>query len=200
MGCFGSKDKLSKEDMDFLKSHTRYDEATIKEWYKGFKVSTMPSMRYLFLFFMISLATGRLTGFIYRWFAFIADTCPLRRWRRDQSWISFVWPGFVHFRAYWITACDTSLAGSAVSLAGIVLRWTDLEWNFPAGKMVRYSWINLHTLKWSYVQPIFALWKGHTLSKKYICYSINQEKIFFSFPIENNTSLIVDFEIAIEPL
>lgn len=39
MGCFGSKDKLSKEDMDFLKSHTRYDEATIKEWYKGFKVS-----------------------------------------------------------------------------------------------------------------------------------------------------------------
>lgn len=38
MGCFGSKDKLSKEDMDFLKSHTRYDEATIKEWYKGFKV------------------------------------------------------------------------------------------------------------------------------------------------------------------
>jgi hypothetical protein len=41
MGCFGSKDKLSKEDMDFLKSHTRYDEATIKEWYKGFKVSTI---------------------------------------------------------------------------------------------------------------------------------------------------------------
>ena len=41
MGCFSSKDKLSKEDMDFLKSHTRYDESTIKEWYKGFKVSSM---------------------------------------------------------------------------------------------------------------------------------------------------------------
>lgn len=39
MGCFASKDKLAKEDLDFLKSHTRYDEATIKEWYKGFKVS-----------------------------------------------------------------------------------------------------------------------------------------------------------------
>lgn len=39
MGCFGSKDRLSKEDMDFLKTHTRYDETTIKEWYKGFKVS-----------------------------------------------------------------------------------------------------------------------------------------------------------------
>ncbi|KAM8707548.1 hypothetical protein ACLKA7_005091 [Drosophila subpalustris] len=23
--------------MEFLKTHTRYDEATIKEWYKGFK-------------------------------------------------------------------------------------------------------------------------------------------------------------------
>uniref|UniRef100_A0A1B0DPE9 Uncharacterized protein n=1 Tax=Phlebotomus papatasi TaxID=29031 RepID=A0A1B0DPE9_PHLPP len=37
MGCLGSKDRLTKEDMEFLKSHTRYDEATIKEWYKGFK-------------------------------------------------------------------------------------------------------------------------------------------------------------------
>lgn len=44
MGCFGSKDKLSKEDMDFLKSHTRYDETTIKEWYKGFKVIGAPSL------------------------------------------------------------------------------------------------------------------------------------------------------------
>lgn len=39
MGCLGSKDRLTKEDMEFLKTHTRYDEATIKEWYKGFKVS-----------------------------------------------------------------------------------------------------------------------------------------------------------------
>lgn len=38
MGCLGSKDRLTKEDMEFLKSHTRYDETTIKEWYKGFKV------------------------------------------------------------------------------------------------------------------------------------------------------------------
>lgn len=45
MGCFGSKDKLSKEDMDFLKSHTRYDETTIKEWYKGFKVNISVASR-----------------------------------------------------------------------------------------------------------------------------------------------------------
>lgn len=40
MGCLESKEKLSKEDMDYLKSNTRYDEPTIKEWYKGFKVSS----------------------------------------------------------------------------------------------------------------------------------------------------------------
>lgn len=46
MGCLGSKDRLTKEDMEFLKSHTRYDEATIKEWYKGFKVKRF------FIFFL----------------------------------------------------------------------------------------------------------------------------------------------------
>lgn len=51
MGCFGSKDRLSKEDMDFLKSHTRYDETTIKEWYKGFKV--IASAVYLIIIIII---------------------------------------------------------------------------------------------------------------------------------------------------
>jgi len=37
MGCFGSKSKLSKEDLEFLKTHTKYDEQTIKGWYKGFR-------------------------------------------------------------------------------------------------------------------------------------------------------------------
>merc|ERR1711990_103524 len=30
-------DRLSKEDLEFLRSNTRYDEGTINEWYKGFK-------------------------------------------------------------------------------------------------------------------------------------------------------------------
>ena len=37
MGCIKSKQGLSQEDLEFLKSHTRYNEQTIKEWYKGFK-------------------------------------------------------------------------------------------------------------------------------------------------------------------
>ena len=39
MGQKGSKgsDRLTKQDLEFLKTSTRYDENTIKEWYKGFK-------------------------------------------------------------------------------------------------------------------------------------------------------------------
>ena len=38
MGNKSSKgDRLSKDDLDFLKANTHYDEGTIQEWYKGFK-------------------------------------------------------------------------------------------------------------------------------------------------------------------
>ena len=37
MGNKSSKDRLSKEEIDFLKTNTHYDEDTINEWYKGFK-------------------------------------------------------------------------------------------------------------------------------------------------------------------
>ena len=37
MGAKGSKDKLSKQDLEFLKTNTHYDENTINEWYRGFK-------------------------------------------------------------------------------------------------------------------------------------------------------------------
>ena len=36
MGAQSSKDRLSKADVEFLKTSTRYDEDTIQEWYKGF--------------------------------------------------------------------------------------------------------------------------------------------------------------------
>ena len=37
MGQKESKERLSKHDLEFLKTSTRYDEDTIKEWYRGFK-------------------------------------------------------------------------------------------------------------------------------------------------------------------
>jgi len=36
MGANGSKDRLSKGDMEFLMMNTRYDEKTIQEWHRGF--------------------------------------------------------------------------------------------------------------------------------------------------------------------
>ncbi|KAL3106745.1 hypothetical protein niasHT_012010 [Heterodera trifolii] len=36
MGLKGSKPKLSKEDLEFLKKNTNFTEEQIKEWYKGF--------------------------------------------------------------------------------------------------------------------------------------------------------------------
>lgn len=41
MGLKGSKPKLSKEDLEFLKKNTNFTEEQIKEWYKGFVVSTL---------------------------------------------------------------------------------------------------------------------------------------------------------------
>ena len=36
MGQKNSVGRLSKQDVDFLRVNTRYDETTIQEWYKGF--------------------------------------------------------------------------------------------------------------------------------------------------------------------
>jgi len=38
MGNQSGKERLSKADVEFLKTNTRYDEDTIQEWYKGFMV------------------------------------------------------------------------------------------------------------------------------------------------------------------
>lgn len=57
MGCFGSKQKISKVDLEYLKKHTRYDEATIKEWFKGFRVSSKSLLiKLVRLYFYRSLA------------------------------------------------------------------------------------------------------------------------------------------------
>merc|ERR1711892_11661 len=37
MGAKASRDKISKEDLEFLVTNTHYTEDTIREWYKGFK-------------------------------------------------------------------------------------------------------------------------------------------------------------------
>ena len=44
MGAQGSKDRLSKADVEFLMMNTRYDENTIQDLYKGF-MSDCPNGR-----------------------------------------------------------------------------------------------------------------------------------------------------------
>lgn len=63
MGCFVSKDKLTKEDMDFLKTNTSYDETTIKEWYKGFKVGNL-MYSYTNLYNKFDIKNSRPNGFL----------------------------------------------------------------------------------------------------------------------------------------
>jgi hypothetical protein len=53
MGLKGSKPKLSKEDLEFLKKNTNFTEEQIKEWYKGFVVSFLAQLQ----FCIIQLAT-----------------------------------------------------------------------------------------------------------------------------------------------
>lgn len=43
MGGGGSK-KLSKEDMDFLVDNTNFTKQQIKQWYKGFMVSSAAAL------------------------------------------------------------------------------------------------------------------------------------------------------------
>ena len=38
MGCFGSKYKLSKQDLEFLLENTEFNKQQIDVWYAGFKV------------------------------------------------------------------------------------------------------------------------------------------------------------------
>ena len=37
MGAKSSRERLSKEDLEFLARNTRYEEDTIMEWYRGFR-------------------------------------------------------------------------------------------------------------------------------------------------------------------
>ena len=45
MGAQSSKDRLSKAEVEFFIVNTRYDENTIKKWYKGFMADTTAYMK-----------------------------------------------------------------------------------------------------------------------------------------------------------
>ena len=98
MGCIKSKQGLSQEDLDFLKSHTRYDENTIKEWYKGFKQDcpngrlTPPKFVDMYKLFFPSGNAEQFCDHVFRTF----DT--------DKN-------GFIDFREF-LLAIDVTSAGT----------------------------------------------------------------------------------------
>jgi len=49
MGGSGSKQKLSKEDMDFLMENTNFTKKQIKAWYSGFMVNHRLSVSFYLL-------------------------------------------------------------------------------------------------------------------------------------------------------
>jgi len=51
MGGSGSKQKLSKEDLDFLMENTNFTKKQIKAWYSGFMVT---SSSYLLVYLLVT--------------------------------------------------------------------------------------------------------------------------------------------------
>ena len=98
MGCIKSKQGLSQEDLEFLKTHTRYDENTIKEWYKGFKQDcpngrlTPPKFVDMYKLFFPSGNAEQFCDHVFRTF----DT--------DKN-------GFIDFREF-LLAIDVTSAGT----------------------------------------------------------------------------------------
>ena len=43
-GKHSKSDSLSRTDLDWLIRHTKYNEETIQEWYKGFRSGDPPSL------------------------------------------------------------------------------------------------------------------------------------------------------------
>jgi len=115
MGCIKSKQGLSQEDLEFLKTHTRYDENTIKEWYKGFKQDcpngrlTPPKFVDMYKLFFPSGNAEQFCDHVFRTF----DT--------DKN-------GFIDFREF-LLAIDVTSAGTPEEKLKWAFRMYDVDGN-----------------------------------------------------------------------
>ena len=98
MGTKNSRNKLPAEDLEFLILNTRYDEATITEWYKGFKQDCPNGKLSTALFMKIyskCFPAGNAEGFCAHVFRFFDS---------DNN-------GFIDFKEF-LLAVDVTSAGS----------------------------------------------------------------------------------------
>ena len=124
MGCIKSKPGLSQEDLEFLKSHTRYDENTIKEWYKGFKQDcpngrlTPPKFVDMYKLFFPSGNAEQFCDHVFRTF----DT--------DKN-------GYIDFKEF-LLAIDVTSAGTPEEKLKWAFRWVTLL--LLKSKLENYYW------------------------------------------------------------
>ena len=121
MGAQGSKDRLSKADVEFLMMNTRYDENTIQEWYKGFmsdcpdgKLNTTAFMK----IYSKCFPAGNATEFCDHVF---------RTFDSDKN-------GFIDFKEF-LLAIDVTSSGSPEEK----LNWAFRSENFHLVKLHQYS-------------------------------------------------------------
>merc|ERR1712173_289152 len=120
MGNKASKDRLSKEEMDFLKTNTHYDEDTINEWYKGFKQDCpdghLDSLSFMKIYSKC-FPTGNASEFCEHVF---------RTFDSDKN-------GYIDFREF-LLAIDVTSAGSPEE---------KLNWAFSMYDVDGNGWIDL---------------------------------------------------------
>ncbi|CAG0879626.1 unnamed protein product [Darwinula stevensoni] len=169
MGCFGSKAKLSKEDVEFLKAHTRYDEATIKEWYKGFQQDcpngklTPAKFVDMYKMFFPSGNAEEFCDHVFRTF----DT--------DKN-------GYIDFKEF-LLAIDVTSAGSPREKLKWAFRMYDVDGNgvIDLGEMIKI------------VQAIYDM-LGNNAANKPVDSADQRAKIIFNKMDENNDGHLTEEE------
>merc|ERR1712087_587019 len=115
MGNKQSRDRLSKEDIDFLTYHTKYTESTINEWYKGFKQDCPDGRLCKELFMTIyskCFPTGNANDFCDHVF---------RTFDSDKN-------GFIDFKEF-LLAIDVTSSGSPEQKLNWAFRMYDVDEN-----------------------------------------------------------------------
>ena len=115
MGNYGSQARLSKEDIEFIKLRTRFDEVTIKEWFQEFrKVSPSGKLKPMKFASMYSdfFPHGNANQFCYHVF---------RVFDIDHN-------GFVDFKEYMISI-DVIVGGTAEEKVKWAFKLYDVDGN-----------------------------------------------------------------------
>jgi len=163
MGAKGSKGKLAKGDVEFLKANTRYDENTINEWYRGF-MTDCPDGKLTPTSFMTIYSkcfpTGNANEFCDHVF---------RTFDSDKN-------GFIDFKEF-LLAIDVTSSGSPEE---------KLNWAFSMYDVDGNGWIDLPEMT-KIVKSIYNMMGPHQLAlDSYETPEVRAEGIFKRMDINSD--------------